>query len=750
MSVLKTYAFELDIINKNPTPTMEFYSGDLNSNVLIINLTNNATPLDITGFNAKLSICKADGTMVIQDSSNGLSIQNASTGQIKVVLLTQSINAVGVNSADISIYNSSEKLTTSEFKFNVKLSKDDIALPSINVIPMIDTELELMETARQNLLDTNDSVVSAENARQASFSNFISKDNYDPSTPYSKNNIVTLNGSSYMAKEDELRGISPDSDSAKWQLMASKGSQGNAGAQGLQGMQGIQGLKGDKGDAGSQGIQGIKGDKGDQGIQGIQGERGASGTATASEMLVADVGNHFTSTDVEGCLAELFQSASDLKSNVVSGITGIGGTADTSMTGVQLKNAISDTLCPTWVKPADWIDIMADVPSNGVSFLVNDTGGSTYGFVATTSSGQYQVNWGDGNTTTHDSGINASHTYLDGTGQACSRGYATFKVKITPVSGDLLSVKVADLGPVHYYGILWCAVGTTTLTDCSNMFYNGLKGYCLQLEQFSVSNVDNTRNVTTTRQMFNTCRLLKSVNLFNTSKVTDMSFMFASCYSLRKVPLFDTSKVTDMSYMFTGCYNLPQVPQFDTSNVVYMTGMFRMVVGVTVAYAALKNVPFFNTANVTKMDSMFYGCNLIETVPLFNTSKVVSMYGMFGGCVSLKSVPQFDTINVTNMSPLVSGCSALINFPTLNTPNLTTFALTSCQHLKSILITNGTFSDTNSPQISLSNCGLSASAINALFASLPIVTGKMISVAGCPGAATCDISIAAARGWSVI
>ena len=110
-----------------------------------------------------------------------------------------------------------------------------------------------------------------------------------------------------------------------------KGDKGDKGEQGIQGIQGPKGDKGDpftyadftseqlvalKGDKGDKGDPGAKGEKGDQGIQGIQGiqglkgdkgDKGDPGSTEASGVSIADTANNFTTTNVEGALAELFQ-----------------------------------------------------------------------------------------------------------------------------------------------------------------------------------------------------------------------------------------------------------------------------------------------------------------------------------------------------------------------------------------------------------------------------------------------------------
>lgn len=63
---------------------------------------------------------------------------------------------------------------------------------------------------------------------------------------------------------------------------------------------------------------------------------------TADNVSLADTAGHFTSDDVEGALAELFQRVSDGKVSVAAAITAMGQVANGSMTFAQLAAAIED------------------------------------------------------------------------------------------------------------------------------------------------------------------------------------------------------------------------------------------------------------------------------------------------------------------------------------------------------------------------------------------------------------------------
>ena len=63
--------------------------------------------------------------------------------------------------------------------------------------------------------------------------------------------------------------------------------------------------------------------------------------STAADIALLDTAENFTATNVEGALAELFQSVSDGKGEIATAITGKGGTADGSDTFTELASAIT-------------------------------------------------------------------------------------------------------------------------------------------------------------------------------------------------------------------------------------------------------------------------------------------------------------------------------------------------------------------------------------------------------------------------
>ncbi|HEX5235973.1 MAG TPA: IPT/TIG domain-containing protein [Silvibacterium sp.] len=108
---------------------------------------------------------------------------------------------------------------------------------------------------------------------------------FDPFATYAVNNVVSYNGSSYIAivpNGPNPNGPAPP-QSASWSLMAAAGAAGPAGAvgstgpQGPMGPAGVQGLMGNTGPAGPAGPAGPQGPAGQTGPQGLMGNPGPVG-----------------------------------------------------------------------------------------------------------------------------------------------------------------------------------------------------------------------------------------------------------------------------------------------------------------------------------------------------------------------------------------------------------------------------------------------------------------------------------------
>ena len=240
----------------------------------------------------------------------------------------------------------------------------------------------------------------------------------------------------------------------------------------------------------------------------------------------------------------------------------------------------------------------------------------------------------------------------------------------------------------------------------------------------------NTENVTNMGFMFNSCKVLTSLNLsnFNTEKVTDMQGMFKECSNLTSLDLsnFNTENVTDMNGIFYGCTKLESLDlsNFDTAKVAKMNYMFNNCYALTSL-----DLRKFNTAKVTKMDYMFNGCSTLTSLDLsnFNTAKVTDMNYMFCNCNALTSldITSFNTAEVTNMSNMFRLCYALTsldlsNFNTVEVTNMS-YMFKSCKALTSLDLTSFNTAKVENMTEMFNNCP----ALTTIYASDKFVTTKV-------------------------
>ena len=360
-----------------------------------------------------------------------------------------------------------------------------------------------------------------------------------------------------------------------------------------------------------------------------------------------------------------------------------------------------------WQRPADWLPMPTNITETDQIFVglhaVIENSDNYCSFSFTTSAGQYRVDWGDGNVTLHNSNTIAQYQYNYASisnSTLSSRGYKQVIIKVTPVSGNLLScnfqqrfVTTPVQNQAYSSGFLDCILSMPNSSTGGSITFGGLNirhSYCEKVEIKTIGNVTSMQN------MFNGCHSLQSVPLFNTANVTNMQNMFNLCYSLQIVPLFNTINVTNMLSMFNAC-------------------------------TSLKSVPLFNTINVTNMSSMFSSCISLQSVPLFNTTNVTNMSGMFGNCYSLNFIPAFITTAVTT--------------------DFTTFA-NGCNSLNRILMS---FNRT----VALQNCQLSKDALVEVFTNLTnrtSTTSATIDITGNWGSSaltSADRAIATGKNWII-
>ena len=384
-----------------------------------------------------------------------------------------------------------------------------------------------------------------------------------------------------------------------------------------------------------------------------------------------------------------------------------------------------------WERPSDWLAmptvLITDQTFVGLHAVIED-GDNYVAFRFTTSTGQYQVDWGDGTVDLVNSNVNAEHqydftTYDTGNTTLTSRGYKQAMITVTPVSGNLLTcnfqqryVTVPAQTTLYSTGFLDCILSMPNASSGASIVFGG---------------------GSTVRHNY-----VERFNVLTIGAATSMLAMFTNCYSLQSVPLFNTANVTSMSSMFNACASLQSVPLFNTANVTIMNSMFQNCY-------SLQSVPLFNTVNVTTMGAMFFNCQSLQSVPLFNTANVTTMGSMFQNCNPLQSVPLFNTVNVTTMGSMFSGCQSLNSIPALSTSAITTDFTLFANAANSLNRCQMSFART----VSFLNCQLSRDAIVEIFNNLAVVVSATITITGNWGVtalSAADLLIATSKGWVVV
>jgi surface protein len=362
-----------------------------------------------------------------------------------------------------------------------------------------------------------------------------------------------------------------------------------------------------------------------------------------------------------------------------------------------------------WARPTDWLP-MPTVTSAQQTFVglhaVIENGDNYVAFRFTTSTGQYQVDWGDGTVDLVNSNVNAEHQYdfatYDPTNTTLtSRGYKQAMITVTPVSGNLLTcdfqqryVTVPAQNQLYSTGFLDCILSMPNASSGRSIILGGVFASLLVRPS-----------------------LIERVDIKSVGNATSLQMLFASMSNLRSVPLFDTSNITSMAQMCFGTGEF-KVPLWDTSNVGNMQQAFQS--------SQIRTLPMFNTQNVTNISNMFQNCTSLQSVPLFDTVNVTSMGNMFPSCQSLNSIPALSTAAITT------------DFGTLfaNGAN----SLNRCQMV---------FQRT----VSFQNCQLSRDAIVEIFNNLAVVVSATITITGNWGVtalSAADLLIATSKGWVVV
>lgn len=355
-----------------------------------------------------------------------------------------------------------------------------------------------------------------------------------------------------------------------------------------------------------------------------------------------------------------------------------------------------------WERPADWLPIPTIAEDEQVVyflFFVSQNSGANY--MVFRFSGNYTVEWGDGNTENINGGTNAQHQFdWDDVGNEIEFEGITYRqavIKITPQSGHDLTLMNFALNPSGFLSTTWRYTGV-------------MEWHCSVPE---LSNISASQFVKHGGRWSN-CRIINMKLLGASPRAEHTTGLFSTFPNVKIINIENNSSWLDCGSLFTDNYNL-----------------FKIT-----ASEQFTNATTFNAAhrsNTQLIDFSYYDAP-VNTV----------MTNFAQNCYSVTKL-ELDIPGVTNASLITSGMVSLKEITLTNCGDVTnwTTTFTSTQLEKAILqgATRG---------FSVYANYLGETELNAMFDALGTASGSQtIDARFNPGSATCDTSIATAKGWTV-
>ncbi|GEM_PF-6773387 len=387
---------------------------------------------------------------------------------------------------------------------------------------------------------------------------------------------------------------------------------------------------------------------------------------------------------------------------------GVSIPANTKLADYDAKISLIDE----WVAPTDWIQL--ETPNdNEILLLASDM--NPHYAINVEVVGGYTVDWGDDIVNDWASGATASHSYTKGDGQACSRGYTTFKIRIYAqvATNNIFSyrtwVSTASFSGISN-GLLWAKFGT------KNIGFNSLFGnrYTPMVRSFYIESVEmpqvmNTIYVNMIDAFKDSTSLVKFEmpkqlganshgyidQSFNGAKIRHLDFSaidtWESGYTSIGTPYLKTfippkrlnfGTSGQNGYGFSGCDLGMMVLPNTVNNIVRFIDGYR-------GYGITFNPTYEN--RIISLENFFYTCYNLYDLTFVNEVNLTSgnIQLMMYGCYSIKSFrfPTNNGVLITNISNIFRLCynlETIENFPVLNSVTTMVGAFFNCSSLKNI------------------------------------------------------------------
>lgn len=417
-----------------------------------------------------------------------------------------------------------------------------------------------------------------------------------------------------------------------------------------------------------------------------------------------------------------------------------------------------------WTRPSDWLPLPTATANTvkGLYAVFNQAENYVTVLMVTSNNLAYNIDWGDGNTTTAASNTlitynyNYSNAALNGT--LSTRGYkqAIITISAATAGQTFTYCNIASKPTTPSFGGALSSGWLDLNVNLPNLTAGGAKlviGSNLGmihrlLERVNISSWGAINN---TSEMFRNTISLASLNEteWNFSNIITVSSMFYNS-GIRALNCenWDMSKVTSLTNIFRECSNLQSI-KCSTWNLSACTAIDQAFM----SCAALEdvNVSNWNVSNVQLFSYAFQGCRSLRNLNVanWNTLKATTINNMFESCSALTDLTTTSwTLPLcTNATGFINSCTNLRQVGPLDFSSVTTitaaafagncYSLTKC-NISGIKVS-----------VLFTNCSMSATELDALYTSLATVSGQTITVTGNYGTTGDNPSIATAKGWTV-
>lgn len=345
-----------------------------------------------------------------------------------------------------------------------------------------------------------------------------------------------------------------------------------------------------------------------------------------------------------------------------------------------------------WQRPVTW-PVHTDPASGAITALIAvwESDYNPVSLLCVTSTGQYQVDWGDGSSPTNHNSNTKAENNISWSGVSSDtlqpEGYRIAKITITPVSGNITTFNIKQYHTLLQVGgrsegwleiklnaanLNALVIGSTSSaplhgflenvevlsSSLSSLYYSFYLEYNLRRVLINSSSA-----LTDARNAFANCNMLTDVIINATvGNGCDGGAMFQNCYSLRRGVDFkfgSTGRFWTYQNFYNGCSSLEWCPSYRYNDTTNFTGMFQNC-------GNLRWVgDINNTGSAPNFTSMFQNCYNLDYPPYINfqTGGSINTSNMFNSSGIRKMNPRWNITAISTSTSMFANCRNLESIP---------------------------------------------------------------------------------------